>query len=263
MTFSGIEGVPDFKCFEYSKKSSDYCLLIPVLNESGRIEPELKRAKDYDIDGVCDIIILDGGSSDSGVEEAMLKSLGVKTLLVKTGAGKQGAQLRMGFRYALDRGYEGFITIDGNNKDSIERTPLFIEKLKEGYDFVQGSRFLPGGAARNTPLHRHLAVKLLHAPLISKAAGQRFTDTTNAFRGYSRRYLTHPDLQIFREVFTGYELLAYLSVSATKLGLRATEIPVERFYPDKGKTPTKISGISGSVELLKILLRTIRGKYDP
>ena len=27
----------------------------------------------------------------------------------------------MGFWWALERGYEGIITIDGNNKDSIER----------------------------------------------------------------------------------------------------------------------------------------------
>lgn len=44
----------------------------------------------------------------------------------------------MGIYWALERGYRGVITIDGNNKDSIEDIPRFIQKLEEGYDFVQG-----------------------------------------------------------------------------------------------------------------------------
>ena len=62
-------------------------------------------------------------------------------LPTKTGPGRQGAQLRMGMYFALDRNYKGILTIDGNNKDSIEDVPEFIAKLQEGYDLVQGSRF--------------------------------------------------------------------------------------------------------------------------
>ena len=95
----------------------------------------------------------------------------------------------MGIYWALKRGYKGIITIDGNYKDSIEDVPRFIQKLEEGYDFVQGSRFVKGGRAVNTPFSRLLAVRLLHAPVISVTAGQKFTDTTNAYRAYSARYL--------------------------------------------------------------------------
>ena len=48
----------------------------------------------------------------------------------------------MGIWWALQRGYQGVITIDGNNKDSIEDVLRFIEKLVEGYDLIQGSRFV-------------------------------------------------------------------------------------------------------------------------
>ena len=57
----------------------------------------------------------------------------------------------MGIYFALNRGYKGVLTIDGNNKDSIEDVHKFIEKLQAGYDFVQGSRFIRGGHAVNTP----------------------------------------------------------------------------------------------------------------
>ena len=263
MEYRDIKGVPDFTSTEYREKQSDYCLCIPIINEKENIRLELVRARMNKVHTVCDIIICDGGSTDGSVDDDMLSAVGVNTLLVKKGPGKQGAQLRMGFYWALERGYKGIITIDGNNKDSIEDVPKFIEKLEEGYDFVRGSRFIKGGQAINTPLARHLAVKMIHAPVISLTAGEKFTDTTNNFRGYSKRYLTHPLVQPFRDVFKGYELLAYLSSRASQLGLLTCEVPVTRAYPNEGKTPTKISPLKGNARLLAILAANAAGRYNP
>ncbi len=263
MKIEGLQGVPDFELDDFFEKKNKYCLLIPVINENGRLKAQLERAKRAGIQNFADIAICDGGSTDGSTNHELLKAYNVRALLVKTGPGKQGAQLRTGFWWALEQGYEGVLTVDGNNKDSVENVPRFIERLEQGYDFVQGSRFVEGGLGVNTPLSRHLAVTLLHAPAISLMAGQRFTDTTNAFRGYSRRYLTHPDVQPLRDVFVGYELLAYLSIRATQLGLKACEVPVARVYPKNGKTPTKIKGLHGNFDLLKILLNSAKGKYNP
>lgn len=263
MIFEKQPGVPRFECTEYSGKTKDYVVLIPIINEGKRITTELKRAKDNHVSDYADIVICDGGSSDGCTKESRLRKLGVNTLLVKQDAGRQGAQLRMGIWWALQRGYQGIVTIDGNNKDSIEDVPRFIEKLKEGYDFVQGSRFVKGGRAVNTPFIRMLSVKLIHAPIISWTAHQRFTDTTNAYRAYSARYLKDERVQPLRDIFMTYVLLAYLSVRASQIGMKACEIPVTRAYPRKGKTPTKISFFKGNSELMKILLRNARGVYRP
>ncbi|MEX1308383.1 MAG: glycosyltransferase family 2 protein [Eubacteriales bacterium] len=263
MLYPAKKGVPQFEAYEFHDKKSDSCLLIPIINEGERIIAELTRAKNAGVDSLCDIIICDGDSSDSSTESESLKALGVNTLLVKKDTGKQGAQLRMGIWFALQRGYKNVLTIDGNNKDSIESVSLFIEKLNAGYDFVQGSRYIAGGKAINTPLSRHLAVRLIHAPVISKIAGEKFTDTTNAFRGYSAAYLLHPDVHPLRDIFITYELLAYLSVRASQLGLKTCEVPVTRAYPEKGKTPTKISPIKGNWNLLKILWRLSQGRFNP
>ena len=261
--YKNISGVPDFICEELSSKNRKYCLCIPVLNEGIRIINELTKAKKYNLKKYVDIILCDGGSVDGINDVSRLKTLDVNTFLVKKGVGKQGAQLRMGFWWALERGYEGIITIDGNDKDSIESVPKFVKKLDDKYDFIQGSRFIKGGKALNTPKIRYLALRFLHSPIISLTAGRFYTDTTNAYRGYSKKYLEHPKVQIFRDIFSSYELLAYLSVRADQLGLRTCEIPVSRIYPKKGQTPTKISLIRGNWELLKILFKNLFGLYKP
>lgn len=263
MIYGGRMGVPAFAYYEYEQKRKEYVVLIPVINEGERILKELYRAYKHQIADHADIVICDGGSTDGSLEERKLRKLSVNTLLVKKDKGKQGAQLRMGIYWALRRGYRGVITIDGNHKDSIEDIPRFIRKLEEGYDLVQGSRFVRGGRAINTPFVRNIAVRLIHAPVISLTAGQRFTDTTNAYRAYSARYLSDDRVAPLRDIFMTYELLAYLSVRATQLGYRACEIPVTRAYPRRGKTPTKISFLKGNSELMKILFLNFRGAYNP
>lgn len=263
MIYEKQDGVPKFACTEYASKKRDYVVLIPIINEGDRIRRELQRAKENQVSSYADIVICDGGSTDGCTDEKSLRSLEVNTLLVKQDAGKQGAQLRMGIWWALQRGYKGIITIDGNDKDSIEDVPHFIDKLKEGYDFIQGSRFIKGGKAINTPFIRNVSVRLIHAPVISLTAGKHFTDTTNAYRAYSARYLSDERVKPLRDIFMTYELLAYLSVRATQLGMRACEIPVTRAYPKTGKTPTKISFFKGNSELMKILFLNLFGKYQP
>ena len=257
-----IKGVPDFIIKEYQKKQSKYCLLIPILNEGERIKNELERAKNKDIGSLVDIIICDGNSNDGSTDDQLLKSLDVNTLLIKMGDGRQGTQLRMGIYYALQRGYDGIITIDGNNKDSIEDVPKFMKKLDEGYDFVQGSRFIKGGEAINTPIIRYLSVRFIHAPIISLTAHKWYTDTTNNFRAYSKNYLENENVQPLRDIFVTYELLAYLSVKADQLKMKTCEIPVKREYPKTDKIPTKISPIKGNSDLIKILFNNLFHKYD-
>lgn len=263
MQYEKQPGVPKFTSSEYDKKNHDYVVLIPVINEGERIHNELRRAKDHHVSSAADIVLCDGGSTDGSTEETFLKQLEVNTLLVKQDTGKQGAQLRMGIWWALQRGYKGIITIDGNDKDSIEDVPSFIAKLEEGYDLVQGSRFIPGGKGINTPFIRNISVRLIHAPVISLTARHHFTDTTNAYRGYSAKYLQDERVQPLRDIFMTYELLAYLSVRATQLGMKATEIPVTRAYPKEGKTPTKISFFKGNSNLMKILIKNAFGAYRP
>lgn len=253
--------VPKAEYQELQPKASKYCVIVPIINEGDRIKNQLLKMKNYT--NIVDIILADGGSTDGSTDLTFLKSMGVRALVIKKDKGKLSAQLRMGFSYALEQGYQGIITVDGNNKDGVEAIPNFIKELEAGYDFIQGSRYVKGGKAINTPVIRDTAIKLIHAPIISLLARERFTDTTNGFRGLSRRYLLDSRVQPFREVFDTYELLAYLSVRASQLGYKTKEIPVTRKYPDDGKVPTKISGVKGNFSLMKILFLLMLKSYNP
>ena len=81
---------------------------------------------------------------------------------------------------------------------------------------------------------------------------------------YARQWSSISEVKVnVIDVFMTYELLAYLSVRATQIGMKACEIPVRRAYPKAGKTPTKISFFKGNSELMKILLKNVRGAYNP
>ena len=253
--------VPTFEANEFALRSSRYCVCVFVINEAGKLPKQLERMRP--LANTVDLVIADGGSTDGGTDPDLLRSFGVNTLLTKTGPGKLGAQMRMAFAWALERGYQGVVTIDGNNKDGPEAIPEFLAKLDSGFDHVQGSRFLPGGVSENLPFSRWLGVKFLHAPLISLASRFRYTDTTNGFRAYSRRLLEDPRVAVFRDRFTGYELHYYLAIRAARLGFRVCEIPVARRYPAHGPIPTKISPVRGNLRVLGCLFRACLGRYNP
>lgn len=254
--------VPDFETALWLGRQHRWCVVIPVINEGERIKNLLSRMRIHEIDAIADIILIDGGSTDGSLELESLQQKAVRGLLVKTGLGKLSAQLRCAYAFALDQDYEGIITIDGNNKDDPEAISCFIEALKQGVDFVQASRFIAGGVADNTPKSRDLAIRFIHAPLLSLFSGFQWTDTTQGFRAYSRKMLLDTKIAPFRDIFMTYELLAYLSYCAPKLGYRCLELPTIRRYP-KGEVPTKINGIKGNLSLLFVLLSACLGLYSP
>lgn len=255
--------VPTFEIPLWLGQRHSYSLVIPVINEGGRIKNLLDRMSKLRIDDIADIIIIDGGSTDGSLDLNMLQTRGVRALLVKTGHGKLSAQLRCAYAFSLNQGYAGIVTIDGNNKDDPEAIPRFIDALKKGFDFVQASRFIPGGISENTPKLRNFAIRYIHAPMLSLFSGFYWTDTTQGFRAYSRKMLLDPNVAPFRDVFSTYELLAYLSYRVPNLGYRCLELPTIRRYPATGEIPTKISSIMGNLLVLRVLICACFGAYNP
>ena len=234
-----------------------YALIVPVINEGERLKKELKQIKKFT--NLVDVVVVDGGSTDGSTDPEFLKSVGVKKK-IDSPLG-QSIQYQKGVLWALKMGYKGIITIDGNNKDDVSAIPAFTRALDDGYDYVQASRFVKGGKHQNTPGERIFFNRFIISPLLSLAAGFWYTDTPNAFRAYSRRYLLHPGVKPFRKIFRRYELLFYLTTRAHRLNLKTKEIPITRTYPET-HIPTKIVGwkkIGDMWNIFKIAL----GFYNP
>lgn len=177
--------VPAYDTQLWLGRQHPWCVVIPVINEGERIRNLLARMAALNIAALADIIIVDGGSKDGSLALDVLKEKGVRGLLLKTDPGKLSAQLRCAYAFVLDQGYQGIVTIDGNDKDDPEAIPRFIDALKQGVDFVQASRFIAGGVAENTPKSRDFAIRFIHAPMLSLFSGFHWTDTTQGFRAYS------------------------------------------------------------------------------
>ena len=252
--------VPKFKLVFEKPKTFQTALVICVINEGHRILNQLKEISAAGLQ--IDVVVCDGGSTDGTQKIITGRDFGVTALLEKDEPGGLSSQLRIAFSYCLENQYINVVTMDGNNKDGIDGIERIVSALEHGYDFVQGSRFIRDGLAVNTPKLRYLAIRLIHAPIISLAAGFKFTDTTNGFRGFSSELLTQKKLRIFRREFMHYELLANIPVLAVRSGFKATEVPVRRSYPSSGKIPTKIQGLSGNLSIMKTLIKTFTHRFE-
>lgn len=138
-----------------------------------------------------------------------------------------------------------------------------VQKLKDGYDMVQASRFMKGGIHRYTPLLRLIAIHAIFIPLMAFGSGYWFTDPTNGFKGFSRRYLLDERMQVFRNIFKKFNMQFYLNYRPHRLGYKVLEIPASRIYAEDGTLVTKIHGLQTHLVMMLELIRTVTGAYNP
>ena len=95
-----------------------------------------------------------------------------------------GSSLRQGLAYLLSTEHDIAVIMAGNGKDDPAEIDRVIEPVVQGEcDYVQGSRYLPGGKRSRMPLTRIVFNRLY--PLIWTILTQRkCTDVTNGFRCY-------------------------------------------------------------------------------
>ena len=252
--------VPSAEVCEFKAKKTKYCFISIIWNEGDRIRRQLMRMAPKAHE--ADIILCDGRSNDGSTNEEFLVQQGVRTILITDEKGLCTAT-RLGIAYAMEQGYEGIVTVDRKGKDGVEAISNFISCLENGYDLIQGSRFLKGGFQENTPIERYLGVRFIMSPILSLGAGRKFTDVTNAFRACSMDYLLDERVQPLRKEFVFSNLQLYLDYRAAKLKFRTKEIPVSRVYPDDGSVPTKITKFRTKLLNVYEMVCTALGIYNP
>jgi dolichol-phosphate mannosyltransferase len=198
---------------------------VGVYNEERTIEQVLLRFEPGTVDA---IVALDDGSTDSTPE--IVARLGVPCIRHETNLGV-GAIIKSAFRYALANQYDVIVLLAGNGKDDPrEIRHLLGPILDEGYDYVQGSRYLPGGSTPNQPVQRTVLVHLL-ALMYRLLTGYPSTDPSNGFRAYKLSLLDDPQIDVWQDWLDGYELEHYLNYQVLRLGYRVIEVAVSKTYP--------------------------------
>jgi len=211
---------------------------MPAHNEEGKIG---KAASSIPHCLVSEILVIDDGSTDATAYEA--RNSGAKVVSNEKSEGV-GSAIRKAIKYAKDNGFSILVVMAGNSKDDGKEISRLVEPIvKEGFDFVQGSRFLDGGVYGAMPLYRLIATKFIHPLVFSFFSGRKITDSTNGFRAIRLSIFDDLQINLNQDWLNKYELEPYIFFKTIKLGYRVKEVPVSKVYPPKNIGYTKMRPI--------------------
>ena len=211
--------------------------IIPVFREIGKIGTVMEKFNLDSVDEICLVVDAPDETILREIDESRRKTQVPVTIIENPTRNGIGFAIKRGYRYALSQGFDLIVIMAGNGKDDPREIPRLTEPIsKNGFDYVQGSRFLPGGKGERTPFFRRIFTRLF--PFVwTFLTGVRCTEVTNGFRAYRAAILEDPRINIWQDWLNGYELEYYLHYKVLTLGYRFTERPVSKVYSYAKKEP--------------------------
>jgi len=211
----------------HDSSSLELTVVMPCLNEADTLAACVRKAlaamKEAGIVG--EVVVADNGSTDGSREIAAAEG----ARLVPVPDRGYGAALMGGIEAARGR----FIVMgDADDSYDFGEVPTLVERLREGYDLVQGCRLRAGGG-RILPgampqLHRWLG-----NPMFSRIARRWFRapvhDIYCGLRGFTKSLYLRLDQRC-----TGMEFATEMIIKASLLGARIGEVPIT-LHPDGRK----------------------------
>jgi glycosyltransferase involved in cell wall biosynthesis len=200
-------------------------IVTPCLNEANTLEVCIKKAQhalsDHPIDG--EIIVANNGSTDGS--QAITIRMRVRVVNVET---KGYGNALMGSIAAAC----GKFTIMADADDSYDFRDIrrCIEKLRQGFDLVEGCR-LPSGGGKVL----HGAISFLHRwwgnPMFSRMTRWMFHapihEVNCGMRGFTKELCDRLDQRC-----TGMEFANEMIIKASLFGAKITEVPIT-LHPDR------------------------------
>jgi dolichol-phosphate mannosyltransferase len=204
--------------------------IIPVYREVGKIGTVIERFTPESVNEVCLVVDDPDEAILKEITESRSRTRVPLTIIENRARNGIGFAIKEGYRYALSHGFDLIVVMAGNGKDDPREIPRLTEPIsRNGYDYVQGSRFLPGGRGEKTPFLRRIFTRLFPFAW-TFLTGVRCTEVTNGFRAYRASILENPEINIWQDWLNGYELEYYLHYKVLTLGYRFTERPVSKIY---------------------------------
>jgi glycosyltransferase involved in cell wall biosynthesis len=202
-------------------------IVMPCLNEAETLGTCIQKAKRFlhEHRVVGEIVVADNGSTDGS--QSIAELMGARVVHVT--AKGYGNALMGGIAAA-----RGHYIIMGDADDSYDFLDLakFVEKLRQGYDLVQGCRLPWGGG-----YVRRGAMPFLHRwwgnPMFTMMArrwfGAPIHDVYCGLRGFKKSLYERLDLRC-----TGMEFATEMIIKASLYGRKIAEVPIT-LHPD-GRT---------------------------
>jgi glycosyltransferase involved in cell wall biosynthesis len=201
-------------------------VIIPAYNEEKDIESVVQRVKECLPE--AEVLTVDDGSSDQTRWKAM--EAGAKVLSHPFNLG-YGSALQTGYRYALRKGYEELVQMDGDGQHDPSFIPQLLAVIRKGEaDIAIGSRFLPTPVigSENQPYRalfiRRLGMKFFGA-ISSLLIQQKVTDPTSGYQAMNRRVLEWVSSDKFPCDYPDADVIIMLH----RAGFRIKEVAVQMF----------------------------------
>jgi glycosyltransferase involved in cell wall biosynthesis len=186
-------------------------------------------------------VVVDDGSDDETGERA--RAAGARVLRLPVNLGVGGA-LRLGFRFAVDHGYDVVVQCDADGQHPPDQIPqLLAAQSRTGAHLLIGSRFVSEGESFEISRPRRATMHLL-STLVRVRSGARVHDTTSGFR-----CIAQPLLGAFARSFPSHYLGDTFEavLVAARAGYRVVEEPVRMEPREVGSSTAGFGGAARSV----------------
>lgn len=210
-------------------------VIVPTYNERDNLPPLVAKLLSLPVE--VDLLVVDDNSPDGTgqiADDLAAKHPQVKVLhrSEKNGLGRAYCA---GFAWALERGYEYIMEMDGDFSHNPDDIAKFLEAAKDA-DLVIGSRYCNGIRVINWPLTR-LMLSMGAGMYVRIITGMPFSDPTGGFKCFRRHALKSIDLENVRS--NGYSFQIELTHKLWRQGMKVVEVPI--IFTDRFQGTSKIS----------------------
>jgi len=217
-------------------------IMIPTRNEPA-VESLISKIKNVMKPLNIEYSILAVDKSDDNTQDK-LRTLGIKVLVQKSiglgGAIVEGLKASQG---------DLVFVMDADLSHDPKFIPSFIEKSKEGFDVVVGSRRIEGGEVIGWGLYRKMVSGI--ANFIGRlGSGLKISDITSGYRLYSKTVIESLDFQDFKT--SGYAFQIEVLSEVMNKGFRIGEVPI--IFNDRAEGKSKLS----KKDIFEFLMTSVR-----
>ncbi len=218
-------------------------VVIPARNEAKSLPTSSPGCRRW----VHEVILVDGLSVDDTSRVAKLELPAIR-IVEQTGRGK-GNALREGFLYCTG---DVVVAIDADGSMDPLEMDRYVELIAMGFDYVKGSRMLPGGRPRTLPDIRRMG-NWMFRTLTNLLTGSRYSDLCYGYFAFRRG--TIDELELMGD---GFEIETEINIRAHRAGLRIAEVP--SVESDRRHGESQLNAFKDGLRILLTILRTSLGR---